>query len=153
MARTKRLPSEAGGDQPIEAMTKDDYVRLASFRFALRRFTAFSQANARRHGLTPQQHQALLSIRGFPDRDMIMIGELADHLCIKHHSAVELVNRLSALGLVYREVSPDDRRGVLAGLTPAAETALASLSANNLEEIRRLKPFFSALIKSLGQDV
>jgi DNA-binding MarR family transcriptional regulator len=138
--------------QPVEAMTKDDYVRLAGFRFALRRFTAFSQANAREHGLTPQQHQALLSIRGFPDRDMISVGELADHLCIKHHSAGELVDRLSALGLVYRQVSPDDRRSVLIGLTEAAETALASLSANHLEEIRRLKPFFSALMKSLGKD-
>ncbi len=152
MAKTKPVRPEPGDGQPVEAMTKEDYVRLASFRLALRRFTAFSQTNAREHGLTPQQHQALLSIRGFPDRDMITVGELADHLCIKHHSAVELVNRLSGLGLVYRTVSPDDRRSVLVGLTEAAETALASLSANNLEEIRRLRPFFSALIKSLGKD-
>jgi DNA-binding MarR family transcriptional regulator len=123
------------------AMTKEDYVRLASFRFALRRFLAFSQANAKKHGLTPQQHQVLLSIRSFPDRDTITIGELAHHLCIKHHSAVELVDRLTGLGMVVREPSPDDRRSVLISLTTAAEMALASLSANNLEEIRRLKPF------------
>jgi DNA-binding MarR family transcriptional regulator len=151
MAKIKRPQPQIG--QPPEAMAKGDYVRLASFRFALRRFLAFSQTNARDHGLTPQQHQALLSIRGgFPDRDMITIGELAQHLCVKHHSAVELVDRLSALGLVYREASPDDRRIVLVGLTATAETALASLSANNLEEIRRLKPFFAGLIKSLDED-
>jgi DNA-binding MarR family transcriptional regulator len=152
MTKIKKHRPEPDTGQLNEVMTKDDYVRLASFRFALRRFLAFSQVNARSHGLTPQQHQALLSIRGFPGRDMITIGELADHLCLKHHSAVELVNRLSALDLVYREVSLDDRRSVLVGLTTAAETALASLSANNLEEIRRLKPFFSTLIKALDKD-
>jgi DNA-binding MarR family transcriptional regulator len=151
MTKMKKHRPKLETGQPHEIMTKDDYVRLANFRFGLRRFLAFSQANARSHGLTPQQHQALLSIRGFPGRDMITIGELADHLCLRHHSAVELVDRLSALNLVYREVSPDNRRSVLVGLTEAAETALASLSANNLEEIRRLKPFFSTLIKALGE--
>jgi DNA-binding MarR family transcriptional regulator len=152
MTKTKKHRIVPEPLQPDELMSKDDYVQLANFRFALRRFLVFSQSNARSHGLTPQQHQALLSIRGFPDRDMITIGELADHLCLKHHSAVELVNRLSALGLVYREVSPDDRRSVLVGLTKSAETALASLSVNNLEEIRRLRPFFSTLLKTLGEE-
>jgi DNA-binding MarR family transcriptional regulator len=152
MTKTKKHRIVPEPLQPDELMSKDDYVQLANFRFALRRFLVFSQSNARSHGLTPQQHQALLSIRGFPDRDMITIGELADHLCLKHHSAVELVNRLSALGLVYREVSPDDRRSVLVGLTKSAEKALASLSVNNLEEIRRLRPFFSTLLKTLGEE-
>ena len=65
-------------------MTKDDYVRLAKFRYAIRRFLAFSQKNAERHGLTPQHQQALLSIRSFPDRDKVTVGELAEHLCIRH---------------------------------------------------------------------
>jgi DNA-binding MarR family transcriptional regulator len=131
-------------------MSKDDYVRLGNFRFALRRFLAFSQANARNHGLTSQQHQALLSIRGIPGRDIVTIKELAEHLCIKHHSAVELVDRLAAINLVHRQSNPDDRRSVLVGLTPRAEALLASLSARNLEEIRQLGPYFSSLIKSLG---
>lgn len=135
----------------VQLMTKDDYVRLGRFRFAIRRFLAFSQTNARNHGITPQQHQALLSIRSFPRRDMIAIGELAEHLCIKHHSAVELANRLEALTLIYRKESPDDRRSVLIGLTPRAETILASLSANNLEEIERLEQSFSAILGRLAE--
>ena len=149
MRKKDLLPAESELAYSREGMTKDDYVRLATFRFAIRRFLVFSQTNARKHGLTPQQHQALLSIRGFPDRDMITIGELADHLCLKHHSAVELVNRLSALGLVYRETGQDDRRNVLVGLTPSAEKVLASLSVNNFSELTRLKPFMLALMKSL----
>ena len=150
MTYPKNHPTNLETVQSEELMSKGDYVQLADFRFALRRFLAFSQDNARRHGLTPQQHQALLSIRGFPGRDKITIGELAHHLCLKHHSAVELANRLSALGLVYREVSPDDRRSVLLGLTRDAEALLASLSVNNREEIRRLRPFFTTLLNTLG---
>jgi DNA-binding MarR family transcriptional regulator len=150
MRKKDLIPPESELAYSRETMTKDDYVRLATFRFAIRRFLVYSQTNARKHGLTPQQHQALLSIRGFPDRDMITIGELADHLCLKHHSAVELVNRLSALGLVYRETSQDDRRNVLVGLTPTAADVLASLSANNFNELIRLKPFMFTLIKSLS---
>jgi DNA-binding MarR family transcriptional regulator len=117
----------------------------------MRRFLAYSQANAREHGITPQQHQALLSIRGgFPDRDLVTITELADHLCVKHQSAVELVDRLVALELVYRQPSTEDRRTVFVGLTATAEAMLSSLSAGNLGELGRLKPLFAALMESLA---
>ena len=133
-------------------MAKSDYVQLAKFRYAVRRFLEFSQKNAEANGLTPQQHQALLSIRSFPDRDEITIGELAEHLCIRQNSAVELADRLGALGLVTRRQSDEDRRRVLLRLTPTAEKALAAMSAHNLQELRRLAPSFAALITSLTAD-
>ena len=130
-------------------MSKEDYVRLARFRYAIRRFLEFSKKSATSQGLTPQQHQALLSIKSFPDRDAITVGELAHHLCIRQNSAVELVDRLEALGLVTRETSAVDRRRVLLTLTPNAESILESLSTANLQELRRLAPSFAALVQSL----
>jgi DNA-binding MarR family transcriptional regulator len=88
-------------------LSKADYEGLAAFRKALRRFLAVSEAGARAVGLTPQQHQALLSIKaGFPGRDEVSIGDLADHLLLRNHSAVGLVGRLVKAGLVQREPSP-----------------------------------------------
>ena len=133
----------------IETMTKDDYVRLARFRYAIRRFLEFSKKSAASRGLTSQQHQALLSIKSFPDRDAVTVGELAHHLCIRQNSAVELVDRLEALDLVKRETSTVDRRRVLLCLTDGAEAMLESLSASNLQELRRLAPSFAALVQSL----
>lgn len=132
-----------------ETMTKDDYVRLARFRYAIRRFLEFSKKNAASRGLTSQQHQALLSIKSFPDRDAVTVGELAHHLCIRQNSAVELVDRLEALSLVKRETSTIDRRRVLLSLTPSAEAILESLSTANLQELQRLAPSFAALVQSL----
>lgn len=136
-------------DEP-ELMSKDDYVRLARFRYAIRRFLEFSKKNATTHGVTAQQHQALLSIKSFPDRDAITVGELAHHLCIRQNSAVELVDRLEALGFVQRRSSADDRRRVLLGLTDRAEELLATMAAANLQELRRLAPSFATLIQSLA---
>ena len=132
-----------------ETMTKDDYVRLARFRYAIRRFLEFSKKNAATRGLTSQQHQALLSIKSFPDRDAVTVGELAHHLCIRQNSAVELVDRLEALGLVKRQTSTVDRRRVLLSLTDNSEAILESLSTANLQELQRLAPSFAALVQSL----
>ena len=102
-----------------------DYHRLAAFRFSLREFLAKTEANARGVGLTPQQHQALLSIKGgYPGRETISISELAEHLLIKNHSAVELVSRLVKAGLVTREPSSDDRRTVCVRTTEKGKEML-----------------------------
>src|SRR5580704_17079670 len=125
------------------AMSKDDYVKLAKFRHAIRRFADFSKTNAEMQGLTNQQHQALLSIRSFPDRDTVTVGELAQHLCIRQNSAVELVDRMEALGLVRRQIDAGDRRCVMVALTPASEAALhpcrALICANSIA-LRRRSP-------------
>jgi DNA-binding MarR family transcriptional regulator len=113
-----------------------DYHRLAAFRLSLRQFLAKTEANARRVGLTPQQHQALLSIKGgYPGREEISISELAEHLLIKNHSAVELVSRLVKAGLVARESSSEDRRTIWLRITPKGEEMLGQLSKASLNEL------------------
>src|SRR5512140_2147750 len=101
--------------QPL--VPKTEYEILAEFRYTLRRFMRFSESAAGKVGLTPQQHQALLAIKGFPGREKITIGELAERLQIKHNSAVGLVNRLEAENLIDRSQAADDRRQVFISLT------------------------------------
>src|SRR5580704_6134705 len=91
---------------------KSQYEALAAFRFALRRFIRFSENAAQAAGITAQQYQALLAIKGFPGRDTITVGELAERLQLRHHSAVGLIDRLAAEKLVVRLPSAEDRRRV-----------------------------------------
>ena len=113
-----------------------DYRALSAFRQALRKFLAFSEASAHAHGLTAQQHQAILAIRAWRGPEAMSIGELADCLMIKNHSAVGLVARLQERGLVAREASQEDRRRVLLRLTPGGEQVLEAISHANLAELR-----------------
>src|ERR1700710_3056259 len=98
-------------------ITKSQYETLAALRHTLSRFLLFSQDAAREAGLAPQQHQALLAIKGFPGRDYLSVGELAERLHLRHHSAVGLVNRLARQQLVRRTPSANDRRRVDVRLT------------------------------------
>lgn len=132
-----------------DKLTQADYEALAEFRLGLRLFLSFSEQAAKDVGLTPRQHQALLSIRGFPGKDKITVGELADHLLIRHHSAVELSNRLEALGLIERSADRADGRRTLLSLTPAAAEILTRMSAIHLEELRRSGPGLTGLLKKL----
>src|SRR5580658_4553073 len=84
-------------------LNKAQYETLAEFRYALRQFIHFSEEAAQAAGITPQRHQALLAIKGFPGRDSVTVGELAEQLQIAHHSAVGLVDRLAAQKLIFRE--------------------------------------------------
>ena len=133
-------------NKPLE---DSDYAALASFRHAIRRFQAFSEAKAIEVGLTPQQHQALLAIRGH-DPDEATVGHIAERLILKPHSATGLVNRLEALTLVTREAAPGDRRRSLLRLTPKAFALLDELSAIHREEIQRLQPLFAEVFAQLG---
>jgi DNA-binding MarR family transcriptional regulator len=129
-------------------MDQEDYVALAAFRRSLRMFLAFSEQAARAAGLTPQQHQAILAIRGFSDRSGgIAVGDLAAHLLLKHHTAVGLVDRLVCAKLVVRKPDPDDRRRVLLTLAPKATKALEILSAQHLIEMRRNAPELIKLLR------
>jgi DNA-binding MarR family transcriptional regulator len=123
---------------------------LAAFRYALRQFLHFSETAAAALGLTPQQHQALLAIMGFPGRTQVTVGELADRLQIRHHSAVGLVDRLAALGLVQREPARTDRRQVYVGLTPRGTELLERLAVVHCDELQRLGPQLHALLDRLA---
>src|SRR3954469_17224951 len=97
-------------------LTDDDYERLLRFRDGLRRFLHWSETESKRHGITPTQHQLLLAVRGHAGAEP-SIGDLAEHLLLRHHSAVELVDRAEALGLVCRTADVNDHRVVRVTLT------------------------------------
>jgi DNA-binding MarR family transcriptional regulator len=135
---------------PRTRIAKSHYELLAELRHALRRFQRFSRDAARATGLTPQQHQALLAIKGFPGRDYVSIGELAERLQVRHHSAVGLVDRLVRQKLVRREHSSADRRRVEVRLTPQGETKIERLSAAHLKELRQLGPGIRGVLESMA---
>lgn len=135
--------------QTSQPLRDSDYAALADFRATLRGFLAFSESKAGEVGLTPQQHQALLAVRG-AQPGTATIGYVADRLILKPHSASELVNRLETLGLIARQAVEADRRKTVLTLTQRAETLLAELSATHREEIRRLKPLLTELLDRFG---
>jgi DNA-binding MarR family transcriptional regulator len=134
----------AKGDAPRTV----DYGTLAEFRYQLRKFLAFSEAAADRAGLTPQQHQALLAVKGFSSPGPISVGDLARFLLIRHHTAVELVDRMTKLGLLSRIVDDDDGRRVLVKLTRKGEQKLRTLSKIHFEELRSASPALTRILKS-----
>lgn len=130
-------------------LTDEDYRTLADFRFALRTFAGFSETQATTAGLTAQQHQALLAIRGARESE-IPIGFLAERLTLKPHTVSELVDRMAVAGLVQRSPSATDRRRVVLTITPHGRRLLDTLSAAHRDEIRRMRPLLIQLLASLG---
>jgi len=130
----KRVPSQA------------DYEALSQFRYLIRCFLEFSQEAAKAEGLTPRQHQALLAIRGYPGGGPVAIGDLAERLRLRHHTTVELVDRLSEARLVERVLDPNDQRRVLLKLTDLAAEHLAKLSAAHLDELSRIEPLLKQVL-------
>lgn len=125
-----------------------DYAALARFRHALRKFLAFSEEAAGTAGLTSQQHQALLAIAGLSQDGALSIGELAEILILRHHSVVELVDRLGKLGLVERMADPADGRRVLVRLSEAGRQKLQALSETHLKELASIGPTLSELLQT-----
>ena len=122
---------------------------LADLRYSLRQFVHFSEEAAQGAGLTPQQHQALLAVKGFPEDRGITIGELAERLQIRHHSTVGLVDRLVLKKLVARKHQAADRRQVDLELTELGHSTLEKLSAAHKEQLRRIGPRIESLLKRL----
>jgi len=119
-------------------LTDADYEDLLTLRTGLRRFLRWSEQQAEEAGLTPAQHQLLLAIRGHSDPRGPTIGEVADYLLLRHHSAVGLIDRADAAGLAERVRDPDDHRIVRLQLTTNGTKRLEALSAQHLEELQRL---------------
>jgi DNA-binding MarR family transcriptional regulator len=115
-------------------LTPVDYHALAEFRYQIRRYLRFSEQAARQAGLEPRQHQLLLSVKGYGGE--LTVGELAERLQLRHHSVVELVDRLAKRGLVRRSRAVEgDRRRVSVRLTAKGEAALAKLSLSHRAEV------------------
>jgi len=132
-------------------LTPRDYESLADLRHYIRRFLHFSELAVRRLGLEPSQHQLMLALKGLPPGTRPRIGELAERLQIRHHSTVELVNRLATHGYVKRQKGENDRREVLVTLTPKGERVLRELSLHHRAELRKEGPaLLGALRQAMG---
>jgi DNA-binding MarR family transcriptional regulator len=143
---SKTLPSKALASKAPRSTAADaadsfrdaDYAALAQFRYELRKFLAFSESAAREEGLTSHQHQALLAIKGFSQDHPLSVGDLAKYLLIQNHSAVELVDRMTRLGLLQRAADPDDGRRILVRLSAEGERRLKRLSKAHLQELNAI---------------
>ncbi len=117
-----------------------DYTRLLEFRDGLRRFLHWSEEQARAAGITAAHHQLLLAIRGHAGAGAPTVGDIADHLMLRHHSAAELIGRAESMSLVERWRDDTDHRMVRLRLSAEGQSRLDELSALHLEELRRLAP-------------
>lgn len=113
-----------------------DYRALAEFRYEVRRFQNLSEQAARAAGIEPQQYLALLAVKGLPASCDATVGVLAERLQIQHHSAVELVDRLEAHGLLKRARSRSDRRKVLLRLTVRGLEILRQVALPHRADLR-----------------
>ena len=121
-------------------MSLAEFRALAEFRHQIRQFLNGSEQAARAAGLEPQQYLFLLAVRGLPAGHTATIRELAERMQLRHHSTVEMVNRLERQQLLRRERSRADRRQVILHLTPRAEKILSRLARQRIEELRTEAP-------------
>jgi DNA-binding MarR family transcriptional regulator len=135
----------------MKDLSLEEYRSLADFRYQIRQFLGFSEEQVRAAGMEPQQHQLLLAIKGLPDGAMATIGELAGRLQLKHHSTVELVNRLEKLGYVAREASEQDRRQVIVHLTHSGAGILRKLSIAHHQELEIAGPRLAKALRSIAR--
>ena len=136
----------------MTGLDQQDYERLLAFRTGLRRFLYWSGQQAEAAGITPAQHQLLLAVRGHPDPRGPTIGEIAGYLLVRHHSAVELIDRAVAAGLVARQADSEDARTVRIALTADGKKRLERLAASHLEELDRLTSRLNTLWAGLDTD-
>jgi len=127
-------------NRSMKKLTLSDYQALAEFRYQIRRFLHFSEDVVKHAGLERGQYQLMLAIKGMPAGVRPRIRELANRMQIRHHSAVELVNRLEAGGFVHRTRAREDRREVLLALTTKGERVLAELALHHHAELRSAGP-------------
>ena len=120
----------------MKRISAPEYQAMAELRYRVRLFLREGDAAARSAGLEPQQYLLLLAIRGLPADSAAKIQALADSLLIKHHSAVELVDRLEKRGFVRRTRSRDDRRQVLVSLLPKGQRVLERVVQQRINEVR-----------------
>lgn len=136
----------------LSSVSNADYELLANFRHALRQFLHFSEEASRVMGVPPHQHQAMLAIAGTTGRESITVGELAEHLQIRHQSAVGLANRMERKGWVKKEHSPSDKRQVFISLTAGGRHVLEDLSAAHKAEIARISPMLRKILNHLDNN-
>jgi len=133
----------------MHRLSQSDFEHLLALRTGLRRFLRWSERQSEAAGVTPAQHQLLLAIRGHPDLAGPTVGEVADYLVLRHHSAVGLIDRAEAAGLVERVADPVSNTVVRLALTPTGEAKLDALAEAHREELSHLAPTMGALWQAL----
>jgi DNA-binding MarR family transcriptional regulator len=141
------MPVARGSTRPASSRAVD-YWTLAELRYLLRRFLRVREEAARAAGVEPQQYLLLLQATGLQGREPVTIGALAERLQLRHHSTVELVDRLAHRGMVARRADPRDRRGVIVEVQRGGEKVLERLALYSLSELRTEGP---ALVTALGR--
>lgn len=136
----------------MKKLTLSDYQALAEFRYQIRRFLHFSERAVNDAGMERGQYQMMLAIKGMPAGVRPLIRALADQMQIRHHSAVEMINRLEAGGFVRRTRAEKDRREVLLVLTPKGEKVLNELALHHREELRSAGPELVAALRRVMRD-
>jgi DNA-binding MarR family transcriptional regulator len=132
----------------MEALESADYRILHEFRYQIGRFLHFSEQAARSEGLEPRQHQLMLAVRAAASGEPT-VGEVAERLFIRHHSAVELADRLVERGLAERVREGPDRRQVRLRLTAQGEEKLHCLSDVHRDELRSAGPLLAEALKQV----
>ena len=142
-------PDNEPRDAELPKLTTSSYRLLAAFRYEMRKFLAFSEQAARDAGIEPHQHQLLLVLRGLPNGARPTIGAVAERLCVQHHTAVALVDKLERRSLLVRERGADDKRQVLLRLTDEGETLLHRLSALHRQQLQVAGPAMVGALEAL----
>ena len=140
---SKSAAKPQASSEPVA--TEADVEAVAAFRYAIRRFLRFSEHAARRERITPQQHQLLLAIKGFPGRDYATVSELAHRLQMRQHSVVGLIDRTVRLGLVRRERGTEDRREVYIHITEKGDDLLERLTQLHRQELVTMREALSVI--------
>ena len=120
------------------AVDKAEIIARAQFRHRLRTFERFTEEACAEAGVTMPQYLLLLQAAGRPGRDWALIGELAECLVLRHNTAVELVGRCEAAGLVVRERDPEDQRRVRVQPTAAGARVLKRVVRAHRQEVDML---------------
>jgi len=136
-------------EAPPDDVSAAGYQQLAEFRHTIRQFLHFSEEAARSSGIEPQQHQVLLAIKGLPQGMRPTVTALSSRLCLRHHSTVELIDRLAEHGALVRQHSEQDRREVLVELTPYGEQLLRRLSLLHWQELGTFGPALSDALQAI----
>jgi DNA-binding MarR family transcriptional regulator len=130
-------------------MTSAEYRALAQFRYLIRRYLNNTERVARSVGLEPQHYTCLLAVRGLPEGELATIRNISERLQVRHHSAVELIDRMEKRGLLRRERSDQDRRSVLVHVTSRGEKLLSRLVSHRMAELRITGPALAIALQSV----
>lgn len=127
------------------------YRRLAEVRHQIRQFLHVSEQAARVHGIEPQQHQLMLAIKGLPEGAKPNVATLALRLCVRHDSAVKVINRLVERGVAVRHRDQENRSKVLVQLTPFGEQVLEKLKHVHVQELKTRSPELCHALQAILQ--